>query len=116
MQRPEVRIVAVQSTEDSPIDVNQSEADALLAKYGYKSTYISNNTTPTKSTDTRTFDEMVRQQEEQLKIDNQRRNRPRAITFDDSRTNFSETRWTSMEDETGNQFGMQITVVTDMKI
>ena len=44
MQRPQVRIVDNQQVEQQNVDVSQSEAEYLLAKYGYKQTYTSQKT------------------------------------------------------------------------
>lgn len=124
MNRPEVRIIDGQQVQQSDVEVNGYEASALLAKYGFKQnstpTEHSNYTTPsTQPTDYRTFEEMVREQEarEKARLEQQMRdrNRPRAVTFDDSRGAWTESKWTSTDDETGNGFGIQVTIVTDMK-
>jgi hypothetical protein len=120
MNRPEVRIIDGQQVQQNDVEVSGYEASALLAKYGFKQ-QTQPATTPSYNTpaDTRSFEEIVREQEarerarfEQQMID---RNRPRSITFDDSRGAWTESKWSSADDGSGNQFGIQVTIVTDMK-
>jgi hypothetical protein len=104
--RPEVRIIDHQQEEIKPADISQSEAEALLAKYGYgqsNNTQIINN--PPKSEET--FEEMVRREEEKKR----NHNRPIIPQRNDGYT--SETKWGS-DSESGLNF--KIEIVTDMKI
>jgi hypothetical protein len=120
MVRPEVRIIDNQQTQQSDVDINSYEANALLAKYGFNQTtspsYQPAQVEPQQPS--KTFEEMVREQELQEQRLMQQRlrdaNRPRAITFDDSRGAWTESKWSSSDDE-NNQFGIQVTIVTDMK-
>lgn len=111
MQRPEIRIIDNQSTQSNEHDINSYEADALLAKYGYKTGNIA-SPIPTP-TDDRTFEDMIKQKELEQQRQIQRAQSARAITFDDGRTQYAETKWSSLED---SNIGVQITIVTDMKI
>ena len=123
MQRPEVRIIDAGSTQNNETNVDGYEASALLAKYGFKSNY-STTTSPrydgasTTHQDSRTFEDMVRNQEEEARRIMQRQQEqrmiPRAISFDDSRVGYSESKWSSV-DVDGIQAGIQVTIVSDMK-
>ena len=123
MQKPEVRIINAQSTQINDISVNDYEASALLAKYGYKNNYSSQSTShghiePSVQKDNRSFEEMIRSSEEAERQSRHRQEiekmRPRAISFDDSRVNFSENKWSSI-DLDGSSAGIQVTIVSDMK-
>lgn len=114
MERPQVRIVDQPQVQDVPVDVSGHEADWLLAKYGYTTGVPASTDTPAQQADGRTFDQMVREEEARRAAEAARRNRPRAVTFDDSSVRHSETRWSSMDDAPG--LGIQVTIVTDMKI
>lgn len=111
MQRPDVRIIQPQ-TQEITADVSGYEADALLAKYGFKQ---GNLVQPSNPDNGMTFEEMVRKEEEKMASQLNNRNRPRAITFDDSRTNYAESKWSSLEDETGMNIGIQVTIVSDQR-
>lgn len=119
MHRPEVRVIDGQQVQQNDVEVTGYEASALLAKYGFKQNTAPAQSSYTPPSDNRTFDEMAREQEarERARYKQQMRdrNRPRAYTFDDSRGAWTESKWASTDDETGNQFGIQVTIVTDMK-
>ena len=116
MQRPDVRVIEFQSEEQKQPDLAQYEVDALLAKYGYKTQHTSSQPDHTQQpSDTRTFEDMCKEQERTLNNQINKVNRPRAITFDDARTNYSETKWSSI-DEDGMNLGIQINIVSDFKI
>lgn len=112
MERPQVRIVNAQQVEDGPAHVSQSEADYLLAKYGFRAAH--QQAPAPHPQDSRTFDEMVRDLESSQRP---MADRPRAMTFDDGSVRHAETRWASLDDEGGAAgLGFQVTIVTDMKI
>lgn len=119
MHRPEVRVIDGQQVQQNDVEVTGYEASALLAKYGFKQNTAPTQPTYTSSSDARTFEEMAREQEakERARYEQQMRdmNRPRAVTFDDSRGAWTESKWASTDDDSGNQFGVQVTIVTDMK-
>jgi hypothetical protein len=115
MQRPEVRVIQKQSIQQEDSTINQYEADALLAKYGFKSNSTFSQP-PSFQSDARTFEDMVKQQEQKEQRNIQQLNRPRAITFDDNKTSFAETKWSSLEDESGINFGIQVSIVSDQRI
>lgn len=115
MERAQVRIVEQPQVSDAEATVSQSEADYLLAKYGFRSTpqHHPSPAAPATPQDHRTFDQMVREQQARTEAERARRDRPRAVTFNDSSVMHSETRWTSLDDAPG--MGVQVTIVTDMK-
>lgn len=117
MIRPEIRIIDNQQTSTTSVEVSGYEAENLLAKYGYK-TNNHPNLTPVNPSQNLTFEEMVRKQEdEQRRIEEDRMRRlsgPKAVTFDDNRVGYSETKWSSM-DINGNNLGIKVQIVTDMK-
>lgn len=110
MQRPEIRIIDAGSTQTNDEHISGYEADALLAKYGFKT---GNLAAPQPPSDNRTFEDMIQQQHNQQQRNMEARARVRAMTFDDSRTQYAETKWSTLDD---NNIGVQITIVTDMKI
>jgi hypothetical protein len=114
MERPQVRIVEQPQVQNVDVSVSQSEADYLLAKYGFKSPAPVPQPQHHPPADNRTFDEMVRDHEARIQAERARRDRPRAITFDDSSVVHSETRWSDLGDDVPG-YGIQVTVVTDMK-
>jgi hypothetical protein len=114
MERPQVRVVEQPQVQDVDVSVSQFEADYLLAKYGFKSP-APQPVPVTTPIDNRTFDDMIRDHEAKLQAERARRDRPRAVTFNDSSVMHSETRWTDLGDDIPG-YGIQVTVVTDMKI
>lgn len=118
MNRPEVRIIQNQEIETKQVQVSQSEADALLAKYGYKepTTFSAEPTKP--STSDLTFEEMVRIHEQEQEQKRQRaerlRNGGKPVSFDQYNMNYSSTKYTSIDDD--NSLGIKIQIVSDMKI
>lgn len=118
MIRPEIRIIDNQQTSTTSVDVSGYEADNLLAKYGYKNSTSSSTPDPANPGQNLTFEEMLQQQEnEQRRIEEERMRRlsgPKAVTFDDNRVGYSETKWSSM-DINGNNLGIKVQIVTDMK-
>lgn len=118
MQRPEVRIIDNQQVTSANPDIDQSEADYLLAKYGYKQNYTT-SPTPNPYQNPQSFEDMVKGQEtEQRRIQEERYRRmngPQPVSFDNQNVNYSETKWSDMEIE-GSKLGIKIQIVTDMKI
>ena len=116
MQRPEVRIIEPQQEQTSSTDVTGSEAAYLLAKYGYTAPQsipqenVSNNLT---------LEEMIAQQqrenEHQRQIDHQRKYGPKAITFDNNQIRYTNSEFRDLDID-GQNFGIQIQVVSDMPI
>lgn len=118
MQRPEVRVIDNQQVTTSNPDVDQSEVDYLLAKYGYKQNYTPPTQTPYQNP--QSFEDMVRNQElDQRRLEeerNRRINGPQPVSFDNKNINYSETKWSDMEIDDGSKLGIKIQIVTDMKI
>ena len=122
MNKPEVRIIQPQQEEIRQADVSQSEADYLLSKYGYKTTNISDEQPTFNPNQDLTFEQMMELQQKkeqsertqrQMNIQNQL-NAPKPITFDN--VGYSETKWSDIEIDSDNKFGIKIQIVTDMKI
>jgi hypothetical protein len=121
MQRAEVRIIEDQHEELSTPQIASWEKEQLLAKYGYVN-QITNQPTydqfdPTrdlsfeelmKIEDNKYRDEMIRNQKELM-------NRPKTYSIDSDRVGYKETKWSSM-DLNGQDFGIQVHIVSDMKI
>lgn len=120
MIRPEVRVVQNQEIETKETQVSQSEADALLAKYGYRQQYANPQTTIQNPNDNLTFDEMVRRQEakdaEQRARLERQRNGAQPVSFDPYNMNYSETKYTNLEVDNTNSFGIKVQIVSDMNI
>jgi hypothetical protein len=118
-RQAEVRIVEPQQEQSAPQEVSGYEAAALMAKYGFSS-----NPDPSSSPSPEphpnsnlTFEEMVAIQEREMgekrQREQQRMNGPRAYSFDGRNVSYSETKYSSVE---GENFGIQIQIVSDMPI
>lgn len=116
MNRPDVRMVQNQE-EISNREITGSEADAILAKYGYGNaqytTRVENQPTETKVE--LSFEDMLRQQEEKKLQEERDRiaklNSPQPITFNGNNGYDSEVKYTGSGD-----FGFKIQITTDMKL
>jgi hypothetical protein len=117
MQRPDVRIIEPQQEQSSPADVTSSEAAYILAKYGYTSPPQS--TTHNTVGNDLTLEEMITQQqrenESQRQIEYQRKYGPKAITFDNNQIRYTNSEFRDLDID-GQNFGIQIQVVSDMPI
>lgn len=118
MNRPEVRVIQSQEviTQNSE-EISQSEINALLSKYGYNQNHIQQTEVTQQTTQQQiSFEEMVRMEENKLRIEQERRRQqqmaPKSVTFDQSRVGYSETKYGTLDDN----LGIQISIVSDMKI
>ena len=115
-RQAEVRVVEPQQEQTQSQEVSGYDAAALLAKYGYTQPHT-NNIEPHNPSSNLTFEEMVAIQEREIAAkrqrDQQRMVGPRAYTFDGRNVNYSETKYSSVE---GENFGIQIQIVSDMPI
>ena len=116
MQRPEVRIIDNQQETVTSAEASQSEIDRLLYKYGYQ------NNTPQQYSEpinNQSFEDMIRQQEQEIRSVEEEKYRklhgPKAITFDNNNINYSEVKYSDMDIDGNNTFGIKIQIVTDMK-
>lgn len=120
MNRAEIRIVQNQEIETKTIEVSSSEADALLAKYGYKQQYTPQTTTPINPNQDLTFEEMVRRQEAkdaESKARSERlRNGAQPVSFDPHNMGYSETKFTNLDIDDASSLGIRVQIVSDMKI
>lgn len=115
--KPEVRIIQDQQVESKPQDVTSSEAADLLAKYGYSTQNYNPQPTTTNNpnndiTAQQLYDQWDREMELQRQKELQRRNGPKAYTFDNNNVNYSSTDYKSLDDG----FGIQVQIVSDMSI
>ena len=113
MQRPDVRIVQQQSEEETISNIDQSEINDMLLKYGYSTKYQPDVVSDDNGL---TFDQMI---ERQQKIDLDEKNKriqlsrgSRPITFDGME--YSETKYASLEEDPS--IGFSINIVSDMKL
>jgi hypothetical protein len=117
-QRPEVRIIEPQQEQSTPADVTGSEAAYLLAKYGYQPQPSVGVQTYNPDADL-TFEEMIAKQQRELndeKIrEQQRMYGPKASTFDSNNIRYSNSEYRDL-DLDGQNFGIQVQVVSDMPI
>jgi hypothetical protein len=121
MSRAEVRIIQSQEIETKTIEVSSSEADALLAKYGYKEQHhIHTEPINVDPNNNLSFEEMIRKQEardsELKNRQEMQRNGPKPVSFDPNNINYSETRYTNLESDDQNSLGIRVQIVSDMKI
>lgn len=113
MQRAEVRIVEPQQVQSQSSDVNNYEAQALLAKYGYGNIQQT-NPQPQNPSNFLTAEEMFNQQQREMEQEKARRsqmNTNRAYSFDRDQIGYSETKYASMDD-----FGIKVQIVSTMPI
>ena len=119
MQRADVRIIDNQQETVNNVDISQSEAEALLYKYGFRQAPTSQNV-PSDPINPMTFEEMARQQDvEERRLQEERYRRlygPKAMTFDNDRINYSETKYSQVDLNNGGSFDIKVQIVTDMKI
>jgi hypothetical protein len=119
MQRPEVRIIEPQQEEIRAVDASQSERDYLLAKYGYKQVSPSYQEESYNPNQHLTFEEMVTLEESKMREmrrrEMEKRNVPRPYTFDGDRVNYHESKYSDL-DLDGQNFGIQVQIVSDMPI
>jgi hypothetical protein len=113
MQRAEVRIVEPQQEQTTSVEIYGSEADALLAKYGFKSqpTQIQQPIRNQNPNSELTVDELFMIQQREIEQENQRR-----YQNSQQRNNpngYSENKFATIE---GTDFGIQIQVVSDMPL
>jgi hypothetical protein len=115
MQRPEVRIIEDQQVS-SNMDVDNSEAAALLAKYGFAPPVTNqplvNNPNQNLTAD-QLFEIQQREIEDMKRRELQRRNSPKPYGFNQNNINYSESKYSSLE---GDDFGIQVQIVSDMPI
>ena len=98
-------------------EVTGTEAEQLLKKYGYSNKSNTINKTADNNTNNLSFEEMVKQQEEENKrkqeILKQKRYGAKPITFNSNNGYYSETKYSS-DENTG--FGFSINITSDMNI
>jgi len=116
MNKPEVRIIQAQSEEVNPTEVNNSEAEYLLYKYGFKKE-INQPTTiiPPNPSANLTFDQMVEmqnQREKQELIKRQQYQQQKKVNDG----LYRDTKWRNMDIDGADSFGIKIEIVSDMKI
>lgn len=107
MNRPEIRIIEDQKEEIREIEISQYEKEMLLAKYGYNSQPIIQQT---QQNNELTFDEMIRIEEMRKREQLSKLNGPKPITFDGDYN--SNTKYDS--DDLG--FSYKISIVSNMEI
>jgi len=114
-QKAEVRIIQDQQVDTRPAEVTSSEAADLLAKYGYSTEHLPKNE-PTQVRNDLTIEQLYAQHDREIELQKQReiqrRNMPKAYTFNNNNINYSSTDYRSVEDG----FGIQVQVVSDMPL
>ena len=120
MQRPEVRIVQGQEEQiNNNPQIDSWEAEQLMRKYGYENTSYSTNEpmSESKPMNELTFEEMIRQAEEQEIYDRLRReqqmNGTKPISFDGRNGYHTQTTY---ETDSDTGFGFKIEITSDMNI
>ena len=120
MNRAEIRVIQSQEIETKSVEVSGSEADALLAKYGYKQQYTTPEQVKSDPNQNLTFEEMARRQEakeaEQRARLERQRNGAQPVSFDPYSMNYSETKYSTIESDNESTFGIKVQIVSDMKI
>ena len=120
MIRPEVRVIETQQEEVKEIQVSSWERDQLLAKYGYVNQPTHQppieEFNPTRDL---SYQELMEIEDRKFEMESQRRrqemmNKPKTYTIDQDQVRYNETRWSNM-DLGGQEFGIQVQIVSDMK-
>jgi hypothetical protein len=119
-QKPEVRLIEPQQEQTTSTEVTSSEAAALLAKYGYRNPEYNAPTQPVNDPNQNlTADEFFaiqqREFEDQRQRELQRMYGPKASTFDSNNIRYSNSEYRDL-DVDGQNFGIQVQVVSDMPI
>jgi len=119
-QKPEVRLIEPQQEQTTSTEVTSSEVAALLAKYGYKNPEynepVHQNTDPNQNlTADEFFAIQQREFEAQKQRELQRMYGPKASTFDSNNIRYSNSEYRDL-DVDGQNFGIQVQVVSDMPI
>ena len=116
MYRAEVRVLQDQQVDTKPVQVTSSEAADLLAKYGYSTQQFNTEIQVDRPRQDISVQELYAQHDRELELQKQRemqrRNGPKAVTFDSNNINYSSTDYRSLEDG----FGIQVQIVSDMPI
>jgi hypothetical protein len=119
-QRPEVRLIEPQQEQTTQTEVTSSEAAALLAKYGFNAPGYNtpnqvNNDPNQNLTAEEFFNIQQREIEEIRQRELQRRFGPKANTFDSNNIRYSNSEYRDLDID-GQNFGIQVQVVSDMPI
>lgn len=112
-QKPEVRVIEYQQETSRPTEVTSSEANALLAKYGWTQPQVDNHQPQSPNMDL-TFEELI-QQEERRKASLQRPQAPTPHSFDRNRVAYHNSEYRDLGVD-GHNVGVQVQIVTDMKM
>ena len=119
MNRGLTNIQQIESQKVEEREVTGSEAEELLRKYGYgqNQRFSTHQETQPVQQPALTFEEMVKQEQEKRRVDEQRKlskmKGPQPITFNGNGGYESEVKYGS-DDEMG--FGFRIEITTDMKL
>jgi hypothetical protein len=120
MNRAEIRVIENQTEVVTNYEASSWEKQQLLAKYGYTQQQsepeVQRGFDPTRDL---SYQEMMELEDRRIQREYENRthmeNQPKPITIDYDRVNHSEMRWSSM-DLGGQEFGIQVQIVSDMKI
>lgn len=120
MHKPEVRVIETQQEEIKSVDISNWEREQILAKYGY-----GNHTTqcdqvqsfdPTRDL---SYQEMIELEDRKIRQEQEKKyqnsmNRPKTYSIDSEQVRYNDVKWSNM-DLNGQEFGIQVQVVSDMK-
>ena len=113
MNRPNIKVTEPQKEIESR-EITGPEADAILKKYGYSTQHNIINYKPEEPQCNLSFEEMVRQNEEKLRIEEEKRRQRmsgvKPITYSADSYD-SKTSYTSDGD-----FGFKIEITSNMKL
>jgi len=118
-QKPEVRIIEPQQEQSTPTNVSNSEAAYLLAKYGYKNPEYNAPVQQNDPNQNLTAEEFFALHDKELEAQRQKELQrmygPKAATFDSNNIRYSNSEYRDL-DVDGQNFGIQVQVVSDMPI
>jgi hypothetical protein len=113
MERPQVQIVEYPQEEISNSHIPEFEKNNLLAKYGYKKNFQSDEDCVVNTKSNLTFEEMVALEEKKLEIHSKKIITPTPHTFNHVR--YLESKYSSL-DLNGESFGFEVRIMSDMEI
>ncbi len=114
MNKPEVKIIEIQSEEIKDVNISNYERDMLLNKYGYSNSNSVEYSDSTNNSNDLSFEDMCRQEDERIRREKYQQsinnNRPKPITFDGNYQ--SENIY---KDDVESGLSYKITIVTNIK-
>jgi len=120
MHKPEVRVIETQQEEIRSVEISNWEREQILAKYGYSNpTPQYNQVQSFDPTRDLSYQEMIELEDRKFREEQEKKyqnsmNRPKTYSIESDQVRYNDARWSNM-DLNGQEFGIQVQVVSDMK-